>query len=238
MILTISQYIEALTSTDGRLRTLERLRTVCGADGLPVFVIPGRGLVDFEVETAGGRCTLRCPLRWNNGTVPRLRTLAGVDRGRGGREGSAERFPTSWRVLEREIVLFDEAGRATEVDILARPASGATLEVRWSGPDPRPEWEEFVWDGQWGLATVMEEGRWWLADRRGEMLTTEFYDWLGECSEGLVLGQKGSLCGFLDTDGREAIPFIYDDASSFSEGCALVSLDGENFYINTRGERI
>ena len=95
-------------------------------------------------------------------------------------------------------------------------------------------YEEVMWDDYWDIATVMTEGRWSLADRDGRVLTAESYDWLGECSEGLVLAVRGGRCGFLDTAGREAIPCIYDDASSFSEGCALVSLGGESFFIDAR----
>jgi hypothetical protein len=82
----------------------------------------------------------------------------------------------------------------------------------------------------------MTEGRWSLADRDGQVLTAETYDWIGECSEGLVLAVRAGLCGFLDTAGHEVIPCIYDDASSFSEGCALVSLAGESCFVDARGE--
>jgi hypothetical protein len=99
-------------------------------------------------------------------------------------------------------------------------------------------YEEYTWDADWGVATVMTEGRWGVVDALGGFLTTDSYDWLGECSEGYMLAQKGGKCGFIDVSGREAIPFVYDDASSFSEGCALVSRGSETFFIDPRGERI
>jgi hypothetical protein len=99
-------------------------------------------------------------------------------------------------------------------------------------------YEEYTWDEDRGVATVMTEGRWGGVDARGRLLTTDSYDWLGECSEGYMLAQKGGKCGFIDVSGREVIPFVYDDASSFSEGCALVSRGGESFFIDPRGEKI
>ncbi len=63
-------------------------------------------------------------------------------------------------------------------------------------------------------------------------------DWLGECAEGLVLAQKGDRCGFLDVAGRVVIPFVYDDAGSFHQGTAPVSVGGESFYIDPQGGRI
>ncbi len=375
MIITIAQYVEALTSPDGRFRTLERLYPVKDESGAPLLSMPGHGLVDLEVMIEGVRHTMRCPLRCDGDAAAGLRGHVEKDRGLGGR------FFTEWRVAEAEIVLFGEDGAAFEVDVLVRPtpvgepladflarvsmreereavsrvsdnfgelarwaesvgtggiamhrvgvapdgalsvkAFSATDETRrileilgrgigstalqgeggteaseydfdgegnvrcvrdgggwmyvdrmgravidavWTAATPfrggRAEvetragkglidirgrevlsaiYEEVMWDDYWDIATVMTEGRWSLADRDGRVLTAESYDWLGECSEGLVLAVRGGRCGFLDTAGREAIPCIYDDASSFSEGCALVSLGGESFFIDPRGRRI
>jgi hypothetical protein len=99
-------------------------------------------------------------------------------------------------------------------------------------------YEEVIWDGEWGVAVVMAEGEWSLLNGAGEVLTGEAYDWLGECSEGLVLAVRGGRCGFVDTLGDEVIPCVWDDATSFSGGVALVTSSGENFFINSRGERI
>ncbi len=101
-----------------------------------------------------------------------------------------------------------------------------------------PVYEEVVWDDCWGVAAVMVEGRWSLANRNGIILTTRPYEWLGECSEGMVLAVREGKCGFVNVEGGEIIPCTYDDASSFSEGCAVVSLSGESFLIDARGERI
>jgi hypothetical protein len=382
MILTIAQYMEALSSTDGRLKTLDRVYLRHGDDGEPVFSIPGHGLVDFEIMAGGRRHTLRCPLRFDEGAAAVLRTLGERD------AGLDSRFFTPWKLLPGEIVLFDGAGKPFEVDILVRPtpegepfadflagaitrgdiasvraallsfeelagwartisrggitarrllvspggeltltrfsatdetsairdelmaaADGETvagttggtragtgyaldgegavrcvrdgggwmyvdsrgravIDAVWSAATPfrggraevetprgkglidirgravlEPVYEEVVWDDFWDLAAVMVEGCWWLVDREGKALTTETYDWIGECSEGLLLAQKWGKCGFIDTRGREAIEFLYDDASSFSEGISLVRLAGaggssEIFFIDPHGRRL
>lgn len=377
MILSIGQYVEALTNSEGRFRTLRRVWPVCDEKGEVLFSVPGHGLVDFEISAGGGRISLRCPLRGGAEAEIRLRALAEKDK------GLASEFFTPWRLLEKEIVLFDGAGNAVETDVLVRPAAdGVTAERflretgdprlvssvlasiarldEWSrevgrevsgrrllfGPDGsvrvtgfsakgdldklvarltgfsgqsdepaetgpasdgirdsyeweedesdgircvrdvggwryvtggdvpltdrvwlfaapfregraevetaegkglidkegrhilEPVYEELSWDEYWGLVAVMTEGRWSLLDRGGTLLTEDYFDWLGECSEGLVLAQKDGKCGFIDTEGREAIPFVYDDATSFSEGCALVTVGDESFYIDGSGNQI
>lgn len=381
MILSISQYIEALENNDGRLRTLQRLRTLIDDTGGPLFEMPGHGLVDFEVVADSRRHTLRCPLRFDAEAASRLRVLYERDRGLGGR------FFTEWSLLDREIVLFDDEGNPFEVDILARPtpqgkpltdfleiatASGDTeriaavaksfeelvewaecagrsgitarrvlvkddgsvcltafsandrrheitemlheavsgrrlpettpastfvetersdydmsgedeircvrdgggwryvdrlnrpvIQTVWMYAEPfregraqiethtgkglidrngravlAPVYEELAWDEYWGLVSVMVEGRWSLVDRDGLLLTAEPYDWIGECSEGMVLAQKEGRCGFLDIEGRLAIPCSYEDASSFSEGVALVTSGGQSFFIDATGQKI
>jgi hypothetical protein len=99
-------------------------------------------------------------------------------------------------------------------------------------------YEDYVWDGDRGVATVNAEGCWSLAAVDGTTLTAERYDWIGECSEGLFLAQRDGKCGYLDPGGREVIPCRWDDAASFSEGRALVCSGGERFFIDREGERI
>ncbi|MDR2894288.1 MAG: WG repeat-containing protein [Alistipes sp.] len=147
-------------------------------------------------------------------------------------------------------VYVDRAGRAITASVwtAAEPFRAGRATVETTGgkglidTDGRevlaPLYEEVVWDDRWGVATVMIEGRWSLTDRDGRALTAEPYDWIGECSEGLILAVKGGRCGFLDTSGCEAIPFIYDNASSFSEGCSVVTLGPETFLVDSRGRRI
>ncbi len=377
MIVTIGQYIESLTSTDGRFRTLGRVAVVRDGMGEVAFTVSGHGLVDFDVAIGGVRHTLRCPLRYDACAAATLRAMAEKERGL----GSA--FFTGWELLPAEMVLFGADGTPFEVDILARPApAGERLAdfldhavartdasaiasaarsfedlIEWthivgrSGISPRhlyvtptgemtlsafsatdetgrvremlraaatrektltardgkelvsgydmdgkenvrlvrdgggwmyvdrrgravidavwlsaapfregratvetasgkglidrsgapvlePVYEEVVWDDRWGVAVVAAEGRWSLADRNGRLLTAETFDWIGECSEGLLVAVQDGLCGYLDTEGSLVVPCIYHDAASFAEGCAPVTLGDESFLIDGKGARL
>jgi hypothetical protein len=146
-------------------------------------------------------------------------------------------------------MFVDRLGRPVIDDVWrsAEPFRGGRAEVEtWRGRgliDMRgrrvlePVYEEVVWDDYWGVAATMRDGVWSLTDREGVVLTAAPYDWLGECSEGLLLAQRGGRCGFIDVGGREVVPCIYDDAASFSEGTALVVSEGEEFFIAARGMR-
>jgi hypothetical protein len=116
MIITIQQYIEALTNSTGRWHTLGRFWAVRDGRGEPVFEVAGHGLVDFEVTDGEAVMTLRCPLRSDEASLARLAVLAEKD------AGLASEFFTPWRLLKREIVLFDRSGNPFEVDVLIRQA--------------------------------------------------------------------------------------------------------------------
>ncbi len=50
--------------------------------------------------------------------------------------------------------------------------------------------------------------------------------------EGLISFEKEDKHGFIDKDGNEIIPCIYDSVEEFSNGLALVKLNGKSGYIN------
>lgn len=220
MTLTINSLVEALRADGERFRSLGRY----GGNGYaavrllnPEPVMPGNGLVDFEVSIGGVDCDLRCPLRLGPDVREKLRAMDG------------------WRLVEEELTVFDADGQAVRIDVLVRPAPFDKLRTARGFGAKRPsqaDFEEYVWDPAWGLATAMGEGRWWLLDGDGRALNVEPFDWLGEISEGLIVAQKGALFGYIDTAGREVIPFTYTDANSFSDGRALVEQGGRSFYID------
>jgi len=57
-------------------------------------------------------------------------------------------------------------------------------------------------------------------------------------SENLAGVKKWEKWGFIDIEGNEVIPFIYDFVGHFRNGVAEVSQKREMFYINHRGERV
>lgn len=167
----------------------------------PEPVMRGR-LAEFEASVGGVECDLRV--------------------------GEGVRTTEGWRLVERELTVFDEDGAAREMDVLIRPAGARKSETR--KPDER--YEEYAWDPVWGVATVMEEGRWWLLDGEGRTLNPAPFDWLGECSEGLIVALRDGRFGYIDTAGCEMTEFVYTDANSFADGRALVEQDGRSFYIS------
>lgn len=47
---------------------------------------------------------------------------------------------------------------------------------------------------------------------------------------------KGGKWGFIDKTGKELIPVQYDKVKDFSNGKAVVEMDGKTFTINKKGE--
>ena len=47
---------------------------------------------------------------------------------------------------------------------------------------------------------------------------------------------RGGKCGYVDKSGKLVIPARFDDADSFSDGLAAVSIDGKYGYIDKAGE--
>ena len=100
-----------------------------------------------------------------------------------------------------------------------------------------------------GLSAVMRSSSsddnfstWGIVNTSGEeVLPTEFnFISLDNFYEGLLGVSSGFLqtarAGFIDTSGRLSIPTRFDSARDFSEGLALVWVNGETMFINTNGD--
>ncbi len=98
-----------------------------------------------------------------------------------------------------------------------------------------PQYDEVLWDAVSGTAAVSIDGMWGLCARDGKALTGMDYGWMSRFSEDLLLARKGDKFGFLDRHGREAIPFVYDQASSFCNGAAPVERDGMQLSVDAAG---
>jgi|GEM_PF-6046358 len=79
-------------------------------------------------------------------------------------------------------------------------------------------------------------GRFGFIDTRGRRISKFKYDFAWEFNEGLGRVELDSLNGFLDVDGKLQIPIIYNEASDFKFGLALVKRDNKEFYINKAGD--
>ena len=64
------------------------------------------------------------------------------------------------------------------------------------------------------------------------------YDDFGEYSEGMIPVVKDNKYGYINTDGEECVPCIYDKVFSFKNGLARVSKDNKYGFINVKGDLI
>lgn len=86
-----------------------------------------------------------------------------------------------------------------------------------------------------GTALALDlEKEWQLIDKKGEDifgdgLLSQFYE-----NRALIADEKGKL-GFIDRQGKIAVPCRYDDALPFQEGLAPVAIGGKWGFINTSG---
>jgi hypothetical protein len=64
----------------------------------------------------------------------------------------------------------------------------------------------------------------------------EKYEEIGPFFEGLAAARKYGKWGFVNNNGEEIIPFVYDAATSFYEGKVLVIKNEKYYYINKKGK--
>lgn len=86
---------------------------------------------------------------------------------------------------------------------------------------------------------VSANGKFGLINRKFMLITPCMYDFMHPVfRDGLLLVNRNNKWGYLNKEGVEAIPCMYEDAIVFDNSVAAVSLNGQIFCINTKGERI
>jgi hypothetical protein len=86
-----------------------------------------------------------------------------------------------------------------------------------------------------GTALALDqEQEWQLIDSRGEELfsdglLSQFYE-----NRAMIADEKGKI-GFIDRQGKIAVPCRYEDALPFHEGLAPVAIGGKWGFVNTAG---
>ena len=85
---------------------------------------------------------------------------------------------------------------------------------------------------------VIKNGKMGAMNASFKPIIAPIYDWLNVGENGFFTAQKDGKYGFLDSEGKMAIPFKYDNADTFKEnvGLACVELNGKYGYVNTIGE--
>ncbi len=87
----------------------------------------------------------------------------------------------------------------------------------------------------------IENDKYNLAEIKTNKIVAPDYDFISITEEpNLFLAGKNGKYGYLNGQGKIAIPFIYSGATAFSGGVASVSLEGSDdvILINTKGEHI
>jgi len=87
----------------------------------------------------------------------------------------------------------------------------------------------------------IENDRYNLTEIKTNKIVAPDYDLISVTEEpNLFLASKDGKYGYLDSQGKVAIPFIYSGATTFSDGVASVSLaDSDDvILINTKGKRV
>jgi KWG Leptospira. len=106
-----------------------------------------------------------------------------------------------------------------------------------------------------GLAVVKLKNKYGFVDKTGQEVIPCKYDYVNSFSGGLAVACIGvevkvkgneyytrtnfsgdGKWGFIDTNGEEVIPLIYNNVEEFKNGKAKVMLEGKTLYINTEGE--
>jgi hypothetical protein len=93
-----------------------------------------------------------------------------------------------------------------------------------------------------GNTFAERQGQTQIIDRYGNIITSKDLDFVifhFPFSEGLAVGlQRGQRrgWGFIDRAGKVAIPFVFDDAKSFSQGRAAIMKDGKWGFIDRAGK--
>ncbi|MBZ5613338.1 MAG: WG repeat-containing protein [Acidobacteriia bacterium] len=86
-----------------------------------------------------------------------------------------------------------------------------------------------------GVAIATTGGTEVLIDKTGKVLARGFKQLRGVTAERRVPVSRDEKYGYLDVTGTIAIPLVYDDADSFSEGLAPVKKYGKWGYIDRNG---
>jgi hypothetical protein len=85
-----------------------------------------------------------------------------------------------------------------------------------------------------GVGTVELDSGYALIDISGKVLTQEF-QFVDLVKEGRVPVSLGDKSGFLDLQGKIAIPFVYDEVSAFYDGLAAIKKGEKWGYVDRDG---
>ncbi|AIQ13442.1 WG repeat-containing protein [Paenibacillus durus] len=136
---------------------------------------------------------------------------------------------------------FDYAEEFQENGLAVIQSKGHSGLINTAGKEVVKPVYAFIGPFEEGRAVASDSKGYFLIDEKGKPLTGRRYDYLNSLQEGRALFYKQVddkyRYGYLDRNGREAIPAQYEDASDFKDGKALVKVQaGEFALIGKNGE--
>jgi hypothetical protein len=89
-----------------------------------------------------------------------------------------------------------------------------------------------------GLAKVKKNKKWGYIDTTGNVVVQPMYNEVENFSDGLARVRQGQKWGLIGKDGTLIIKPTFDWIYEFIDGIAKVKIDGQEYYMNTSGQRV
>lgn len=87
-----------------------------------------------------------------------------------------------------------------------------------------------------GLIAYEQNGKVGALDTDGKTVIQPIFDEIGYCFDNdLIPAAQNDKCGYINKKGVTKLMFMYDAATSFSEGYAVVTMNGRQQFIDTKG---
>ena len=89
-----------------------------------------------------------------------------------------------------------------------------------------------------GLAKVKKDKKWGYIDTTGNVVFPCRYNEVENFSDNMARVRVGTKWGLISSDGSEIIKPTFDWIYEFIDGVALVKLEGDEYYMNKKGQRV
>lgn len=116
--------------------------------------------------------------------------------------------------------------------------------VDTNGNEVIPPLFDFISEPFDGMVFVRQKEKYHLRTMTNKRVSEAEYDYISfeyqlePEHKNYILARKGNLHGFINFEGKEVIPFIYENARNFSGDFASVLLGGKLYLIDKKGARI
>lgn len=106
--------------------------------------------------------------------------------------------------------------------------------------DKEGKYQDFEFLGSGIFTAKISDNTFQFLNESGIPIMESAYEtgWSFQIREDKISAMKNGKFGYLDLKGKEIIPFVYDDARSFSEGFAAVSKNGKWGFIDSNGSEV